>query len=485
MVSPVPNLSFLTGFAGSVLATVSGGTLALAALAMLRRWHRDRFDRRVKALCSHLGLTPAALLQGKDSPHSLANLRGLPSPTLEFLLEPLLVKCASAPPLAGVLQELCLELGLIDVWQRRILGQFAPVTLRQACLLPDGSLHFFSRLHFLLRARSARSLGLVRHRASWPILARALDDPHPDVQRVALRALAALSEPRSLPALVIQMDKAVSDKRCGLSLYSLKAALARFPLSQAVQLLPAMRHPNPRVRAASGEILREMAKRESAEARALVQYKSVFDREMAVLVSDADPRVRAIAFEVAELLDSANRKPAVDQELVEARGPVQSVAPENFAQRFEALPLAELPLLLADPQRTVRQAALRALLAHGREGLSKLYEQFVLTEDKALKNQILEELDRAGLLPNLLQSVDGNSGTLERQVVELIVSMGATRYLQAALTNVYGHELLQVLFAKLEDHSAQKIDAWLGVCTALRAFRRTDPTNHGHAPLAA
>ena len=485
MVSPVPNLSFLTGFAGSVLATVSGGTLALAALAMLRRWHRDRFDRRVKALCSHLGLTPAALLQGKDSPHSLANLRGLPSPTLEFLLEPLLVKCASAPPLAGVLQELCLELGLIDVWQRRILGQFAPVTLRQACLLPDGSLHFFSRLHFLLRARSARSLGLVRHRASWPILARALDDPHPDVQRVALRALAALSEPRSLPALVIQMDKAVSDKRCGLSLYSLKAALARFPLSQAVQLLPAMRHPNPRVRAASGEILREMAKRESAEARALVQYKSVFDREMAVLVSDANPRVRAIAIEVAELLDSANRKPAVDQELVEARGPVQSVAPENFAQRFEALPLAELPLLLADPQRTVRQAALRALLAHGREGLSKLYEQFVLTEDKALKNQILEELDRAGLLPNLLQSVDGNSGTLERQVVELIVSMGATRYLQAALTNVYGHELLQVLFAKLEDHSAQKIDAWLGVCTALRAFRRTDPTNHGHAPLAA
>jgi hypothetical protein len=84
-----------------------------------------------------------------------------------------------------------------------------------------------------------------------------------------------------------------------------------------------------------------------------------------------------------------------------------------------------------------------------------------------------------------LQRVDGNSGTLERRVVELIVSMGATRYLQAALTNVYGHQLLQVLFAKLEDHSPHKIDAWLGVCDALKAFRRTDPTNHGHAPLAA
>ena len=281
------------------------------------------------------------------------------------------------------------------------------------------------------------------------------------------------------------MDKAVTDKRCGLSLHSLKTTLARFPLSQATQLLPAMRHPNPRVRAAAGEILCEMAKREAADAPTLVQHKSVFDHEMAILTSDADPRVRAIALEVAELLDSANRKPAVHQDLVEARGPVRSVAPETSPQHPDALPLAELPRLLADPERAVRQGALRAFLAHGREGQSKLYQQFLKTEDKALRVQILEELDRAGLLPNLLQRLDGNSGTLERRVVELIVSMGATGYLQAALTNVYGHQLLQVLFAKLEDHSPQKIDAWLGVCDALKAIQQTNPANHGHAKLAA
>ena len=482
---PIPNLSFLTSLASSVLATVSGGTLALAALAMLRRWHHDRFDRRVKALCTQFGLTPAALLHGKYSAQCLAKLRALPLSTLEFLLEPLLLKCASAPPLAGVLQEICLELGLIDVWQRRILGQFAPVTLRQACSVPDGPLHFFSRLHFLLRARSARSLGLLRHRASWPILARALDDPHPDVQRAALRALAALSEPRSLPALVVQMDKAVTDTRCGLSLHSLKTALARFPLSQALQLLPAMRHPNPRVRAAAVEILREMAKREAADAPALIQYKSVFDREMVILTSDADAGVRAIAFEVAALLDSANRKPAVPEGLDQTKDSARTVAPRASTQRAEDLPLAELPHLFADPQRTVRQAALRALLAHGQEGLCKLYEQFLKTEDKALRDQILEELDRAGLLPNLLQNLEGNSGSLERRMVELIVSMGATRYLQAALTSIYGHQLLQVLFEKLERHSPQKIDAWLGVCAALKASRQPDPADRGQAPLAA
>ena len=202
MVLPIPNLSFLTSLARSILATVTVGTLALAVGAMVRRWHHDRFDRRLKSLCIHYALTPATLLEGKYSAQCLARLRTLPLSNLELLLEPLLLKCASAPPLATVLEELCLELGLIDIWQRRILGQFVPVSFREALSNPDGLLHFFPRLHFLLRARSARNLGLLRHQASWPILAKALDDPHPDVQQVALRSLAALREPQSFPALL-------------------------------------------------------------------------------------------------------------------------------------------------------------------------------------------------------------------------------------------------------------------------------------------
>ena len=294
MVLPIPSLSFLTGLVRFILATVTGGTLALAALAMVRRWHHDRFDRRVKILCNKFGLTPSALLQGKCSAQCLLRLRAFPLSTLEFLLEPLLLKSASVPPLAAVLREVCLELGLIDVWQRRILGQFEAMTLRQVLSTPDGPLHFFFQLRFLLRARSARNLGLLRHQASWPILVKALDDPHPDVQQVALRALSALCVPQSLPALLIQMNNAVSNGHSSLSLHSLKAAMARFPFSEALYLLPAMRYPHPLVRAAAAEILREMAKREPADSRALFQYKSVFDREMARLAFDADGQVRAL-----------------------------------------------------------------------------------------------------------------------------------------------------------------------------------------------
>ena len=74
--------------------------------------------------------------------------------------------------------------------------------------------------------------------------------------------------------------------------------MARFPLSQALQLLPALRHPHPRVRSAAAEVLREMAKSGPAGTQALFQYKSVFDHELSTLARDADPEVRAIAGEM-------------------------------------------------------------------------------------------------------------------------------------------------------------------------------------------
>jgi hypothetical protein len=308
---PFPSLSFLISLARAILAAVAAGTLALTIGAMVRRWHEDRFDRRIKQLCRQYALTPATLLQGRYSAQSLARLRTMSLSSLELLLEPLLLKCASAPPLAAVLRDLCLELGLIDVWQRQLLDQFAPLSLRQALSAPDGLVHYSPRLHFLLRARSARNLGLLRHQASWPILVRALDDPHPDVQQVALRSLAALREPQSFPALLDRMDNTVTENHSRLSLHSLKEAMARFPLSQAPQLLPLLRHPHPRVRAAAAEILREMARSAPAGKQALFQYKSVLDRDLARLTSDADAKVRAIAAEVIALraaLDS-NREP--------------------------------------------------------------------------------------------------------------------------------------------------------------------------------
>lgn len=460
--------------ASLVLATVSCGTICLAIGALIRRWQNDRFVRRVKRLCIHYGLTPTVLLQGKYSAQCLARLRALPLCSLELLLEPLLLKCGSAPPLAAALQELCLELGLIDVWQRRVLGQFSPISLHEALALPDGLLYYFSRLHFLVRARSARNLGLLGHQASWPVLAKALEDPHPDVQQVALRSLAVLRKPETLPALLRGMDKAVSGNNSGLSIHSLKAALAKFPFSQALQLMPAVRHPHPQVRAAAVEILLEMAKREPAGAPTLLQSKSVLDRELAVLAAGADPELRDRATELIARLDVAPSPLALRDRLRDSRWFVQAGALQALAGRPGILPLGEFQDFLTDPHRTVRQAALRAIIAYGHEGVSKVYEHFLKTEDKTLRDQLIEEFDRSGLLLSLLQNLGNSPDSLETRVVERLISVGAAHCLQAALTNSSGRELLQVLVEKFEDHCPPKIDAWLELCAAFDAARQSD-----------
>lgn len=479
MVSTIPNF-LLTIMAETILATVTIGMFALAVGAMVRRSHQDRFGRRLKSLRIHYVPTPARLLADEHLAPCLARLRALPILNLELLLEPLLLKCASAPALATGLEKLCLELGLIDVWQRRILNQFGPVSFREALSNPDGFLFFFSRLHFLLRARSARNLGLLRHQPGWPVLVKALDDPHPDVQQVALRSLADIREPESFPTLLDRMHKVATENRSSLSLFSLKAAMARFPLSQAPRLLPSLRHPHPRIRLAAAEIFREMAKCDTDGKLALVQYKDAFDREFARLTSDADPEVRAVAAEVIAHLDVVVSSSVLRQVLQDPQWSVRLGALRALAQEPGLLPIAEIHRLLTDPHRMVRQAALRALLAGGREGVSKVYEHFLETVDETLREEIIEELEHSGLVLNLLQNYGGSPENLETRVVEQLVTMGATRNLRAALSNSSGRQVLQILFEKLGEHSELKIAAWARLCAALDAAPEPGQIAHGH-----
>jgi HEAT repeat protein len=484
MISTIPSL-LLASILKTILATVAVGTFALAVGAMVRRSHQDRFDRRLKGLRIQYVPTPARLLAGGDLSPCLATLRLLPLSNLELLLEPLLLKCASAPALATGLEKLCLELGLIDVWQRRILDQFRPVSFREALSSPDGLLYFFSRLHFLLRARSARNLGLLRHQPSWPVLVTALDDPHPDVQQVALRSLAAIREPESFPTLLDRMHKAVAESRSSLSLYSLKAAIAKFPLSQAPRLLPSFRHPHPRIRLAAAEILREMAKSDEAGKLTLVQYKDAFGRELTTLTSDADPKLRAIAAEVIAHLDVVVSTSVLRQLLQDPQWSVRMSALRALVQQPGLLPITEVQRFLTDSHRMVRQAALRLLLAYGREGVSKLYEHFLTTEDETLRKEIIEELERSGLVLNLLQNYGDSPGNLETRVVEQFVTMGATRNLHAVLSNSSGRQVLQILFEKLGEHSKPKIEAWVKLCAALDAARKPDQPAHGPSKAVA
>jgi len=69
--------------------------------------------------------------------------------------------------------------------------------------------------------------------------------------------------------------------------------------------------------------------------------------------------------------------------------------------------------------------------------------------------------------------------------VERLVTMGATRYLHAALSNSSGRQLLQMLFEKLGERREPKIEAWVRLCAALDAAREPEQPARGPSKLAA
>jgi len=211
----------------------------------------------------------------------------------------------------------------------------------------------------------------------------------------------------------------------------------------------------------------------------------VFDRELATLTSDADPQVRALAAEVIAHLDTAVSSSVLRRVLQDPQWSIRREALQTLAQRPGLLPMAEVQGFLTDPHRMVRQAALRALLAYGREGVSKLYEHYLDTDNEILREQILEELEHSGLVLSLLQNYGESPANLETRVVERLVTTGATRYLHAALSNSSGRQLLQILFEKLGDRREPKMEAWGRLCAALDAAREPDQTGYGHSKLAA
>src|SRR5208283_2835599 len=99
----------------------------------------------------------------------------------------------------------------------------------------------------------------------------------------------------------------------------------------------------------AAEILREMATGDPAGIRPLLQYESVFERELATLTSDADPEVRALATVVIANLDTAVSSPVLRQVLQDPQWSIRMEALQTLAQRPGLLPLAEVQGFLTDP----------------------------------------------------------------------------------------------------------------------------------------
>ena len=445
----IENVTIVT-FVLFVLALL--GNIILVGIVFLRRWRRETFFRRVDAIRNRYSPVVAGLLSGEIVyAQGLQELREISGPDRMFVLEQLCLHKKPSPVEEPVLRRLCEDLGLVKVWQQRLMGQVDQASLREALMNPQGLLRRVKLLHFLIRSKSAENLGLIRHEASWPLLVKALGDPNPDLQVVAVRALAAIQHPGSFPALVEQLKKVAVSAAPVLSVRTLKSALVNFPLHCAQELQPTLQHANPRIRFLATDIIREMVERE-AEGNpnfwldGRYMNDTMAETFLTRLSCDTNPDVRARAAPVIAYLPDQRAATTMFALLEDPLWFVRLHAARSLAKPRFLSYAARISHALTDADWRVRETAVRTLRTFGPAGLDLLTEHFLLTKDRYSREQIADEFQRGGLISDLLMRCFRNDGRRDMDVLRHLAEMGKTSYMIAVVENGKGNGDLRKKF---------------------------------------
>ncbi|MGH9451513.1 MAG: HEAT repeat domain-containing protein, partial [Terriglobia bacterium] len=274
-------------------------SLFLVAYALVRRIRRERGFKQLDAFRTRLREISQAW--GRDAfsdAATMAEIRAAFQPRLAWAMEQALLERGNNPEDVDFVRRVAEDLGFVARWQR---------DLESAAVRGGGPLLSRRTSKYLTRARSAENLGRIRHAKSWRLLIRALDDPHPDVQGVALRSLAAIGEPESFPVLVERLRATLGASESVLSERSWRAALGHFPVQMGGALLPLLQGTNPKLRSLAADVLVEMLSsataRRGAACCAQIGIPDLADLEsvgpevsrviLSRLVCDEDAEVRA------------------------------------------------------------------------------------------------------------------------------------------------------------------------------------------------
>ena len=471
-------IEHITQVVFGILIVLILGNGVLIGMAITRRQRREKYFRRIDTVRKEYRPVVAALLaQEKDYAEGLAGLKSIGGLDRLEILERLVLEQKPTPQQLPILSKLCEDLGLVRYWQSRLSNRIDPTSIREGLVRPTGMIERVARLSYLVRAQCAENLGFIRHHDSWPLFVEALDDPHPDLQSVAARSLAAIGEPKSFKPLVERLHKVLLDPQSVLSLRSVKSALVGFPLVHAAELKPSLQHPHRRIRFLATDIIREMVERESGGEEDFGLDKKNFDAELsevflAALPFDENPDVRARSAPVIAYIPDARSTAVLLTLLQDSEWFVRLHVVRAMAKRKFLTQANRVSESLTDPHWMVREAAARALLVFGRGGVDQLTEHFLATDDRYSREQIADEMQRAGLIPVVLEQFTNNVNPRAGLVLDYLTNMGKTSYLVSYLDASADHTMQR----KFIEGFGQRPDPQIRIWVRKISRETTDPS---------
>jgi len=430
-----------THFAWVLAIAFSALVVLLAGFPLMGQAIRLAVDHYSKPLRAALDRRIAGLLDGSiDYDAGLRMLREHARSARRAVLDRLGASAAGPDPEhLATLRRLATDLGLVDLWRRQAVGQSVSSMPYDLGLRPR-LLERIPGLGFVTRAEAAENLGHLRDQASGPVLAQALDDPHPAVRSAAARALGRIGAPASFPALARKLEDAALGRGETLSVRTLRMALANFDVAHTSHLAEMLQHPHRRVRFLATDVIATMLSRTGQQLLPESQVRNTLpDRVAGICLSslsiDPNPDVRARAADVIVHLNDPRTVPALLALLEDSEWFVRLHATRALA-KCRIFPLKALGHRLTDTNWRVREAAAQVIGARGQEGVKFLLAHFRATDDRYSREQVVEQLERAGLIPSLLTAFDPAGGGEETRFIPEMVRVGRT----AVLRSTVGYE---------------------------------------------
>jgi HEAT repeat protein len=287
-------------------------------------------------------------------------------------------------------------------------------------------------MRYVLRAKSIRNLGKLRHQPSGPLLVNALDDSHADIQLVALRSLAALGALEGFHVLRERLHAVVQRESSSPPMQSLLAAMASFDLACLPALLPSLCHENRQIRLHATEILQTMVCREAVRHPCFTLTEKLLTPPMVELLLtglavDISAEIRARAAEVLVFFEDPRATPVLQNLLLDPQWFVRLRTLRALAHlRQTAAPLRlDIRDFLGDPRWQVREAAIHALISLGQEERHQLYEYYLTCADRTIREQVVEVIQRTGLMSALVEEYSKGTKGMDALMVEQLATDSA------------------------------------------------------------
>lgn len=271
------------------------------------------------------------------------------------------------------------------------------------------------------RSLAADKLGRIGSETSTRHLLEALNDPDMEVRSVALRSLGVISDPKAFPLLMTKLPRITTEEE-GVFASTLKNTLIKLGEPMVPSILSKMDECDEEMQGLLIECLGEIGSRRATST--LIGKLASPNPEIRAKAARALGKIREPSVVPSLLRAGEDKVWFVRLQVCRALGMIGDVKAIDFLSRR-----------LTDENWQVRATAAESLRQLGSPAFSALIKILTEGEDRYAKEQIAEEMQRSGIVDELINSLDnpmGEMGDLSKQFLLSLANLGVTSLMEQA-----------------------------------------------------